>query len=107
MIAHPIRSTRDERVKLCEMLFEKFDVGSLHLQPSPVLAMYATGELNGLAVEIGHSLTQIVPVYDGIPLKQRNSLFFLRKRFFALIRRLQAAQFRWRTSHAKDDFASG
>eukprot|EP00505_MAST-04D_sp_SCG-Rhode-Island_P003401 Stramenopile-MAST_4_protein_3401 len=52
----------EELVQIC---FEKFDVPRLGFVPSPILAMYGTGRMEGLVVDIGHETTNIDICIDG------------------------------------------
>jgi len=58
-------NTKQDRQKLTELLFEKYEVPAFYLSKSPVLSSFAAGRANGLVVEMGGGHTTIVPVYDG------------------------------------------
>lgn len=47
------------------MAFERFNVKGFFLQNSLLLSIYSSGELTGLAAELGDSYGQICPVYQG------------------------------------------
>ncbi len=44
-------------------MFETFNVPALYLCTSSQLALYASGRTTGLVVNIGDSMTEIVPCY--------------------------------------------
>ncbi|KAF0725960.1 hypothetical protein Ae201684P_016206 [Aphanomyces euteiches] len=48
------------------IMFETFNVPALCISYPAVLALYATGRINGCMLECGDGVTQIVPIYDGI-----------------------------------------
>lgn len=54
---------------MAEVLFESFAISGLNLMKSPVLALHATGRTTGVALEIGYSCCQAVPVFEGFPLQ--------------------------------------
>ncbi|KAJ6226836.1 actin-related protein [Anaeramoeba flamelloides] len=53
---------------IIEILFEKFHVVSLLCVPSPVLALVPFKKHVGLVIDLGHSESTVVPVYQEIPL---------------------------------------
>lgn len=50
-------------------MFEFFNVPNTALIPKLVLPMYANGKTCGLTVDSGFNQTQVVPVYEGYPLR--------------------------------------
>ncbi|KAI8907383.1 actin family [Gorgonomyces haynaldii] len=61
---------KEDREKLCELAFEKFDMPGLYLGRSAVLSAFAAGKSTALVVDSGASLTSVVPVYDGYVVKK-------------------------------------
>ncbi|EPY21454.1 actin-like protein [Strigomonas culicis] len=57
-----------QRQKMAEILYEKFNVPALSFGLSPVLALYAAGLSTGVSVELGYSLSHVVPVFQGVSL---------------------------------------
>ncbi|XP_020637669.3 uncharacterized protein LOC110073140 [Pogona vitticeps] len=53
------------RVKMTELMFERFMVPALYLSVQAVLAAYASARIMGLVVDSGNGVTHTVPVYDG------------------------------------------
>lgn len=51
---------------LSRMFFNDFQVPALYFASGSVLALNAGGLTTGLVVDIGHSTTSVVPVYEGI-----------------------------------------
>jgi len=60
----PVNAKAD-RVKYCEIMFEKFNVPGFYISPSALLSLYASGRTNGCVVDFGHSTTDIVPIDQG------------------------------------------
>ncbi|XP_072169957.1 uncharacterized protein [Diadema setosum] len=63
----------DSRAKMAQILFEKFEACGVHMVNQAVLSHYATWDRWGscsLVVDIGDSVTDIVPVYEGFIIHQ-------------------------------------
>jgi actin-related protein len=61
-------SSKSNRMKLAETLFETFNVERLHIANSSMLGLYSYGKTSGLVVDCGFNVTSTVPVYEGYPL---------------------------------------
>eukprot|EP01080_Neovahlkampfia_damariscottae_P004494 gene4494-7874_t len=72
-----IGNTEIHRQTNSQILFEKFSIENLYSIPSEVLTLYGTGRVNGLAVSIGASRPNIIPIYDGYPLIEQYIVFEL------------------------------
>ncbi|KAH9034677.1 actin-like ATPase domain-containing protein [Lactarius hengduanensis] len=59
---------RDTYERIGQIFFERFNVAAFTILDRPMAQLYATGALSGLVVDIGDTLTDITPVYDGLPL---------------------------------------
>lgn len=46
-------------------MFEQFNISGLYLINQALLALYDTGRINGIVIDCGYGLTQIVPVQEG------------------------------------------
>ncbi|KAJ6227058.1 actin-7-related [Anaeramoeba flamelloides] len=61
----------EQKEKLCEMLLETFQAPSLIYSLSSPYNLYQgsekTNNLTGISIEMGHSVTEIVPIIDGVP----------------------------------------
>jgi actin len=53
-----------DREEIAEIMFEKFSVFNIHMEPQPVMSLYSTTKTSGVIVESGDSMTQIIPVYE-------------------------------------------
>ena len=62
-------SSKENRAKVAEMLFEKFDVEKYHMANSSMLGLFAYGKTSGIVVDSGFNVTSTVPLYEGFPLQ--------------------------------------
>ena len=62
-------STKENRSKLSEMLFETFNVEKIHIANSSMLGLFSYGKTSELIVDSGFNLTSSVPLYEGFPLQ--------------------------------------
>jgi len=58
---------RDTYERIGQIFFERFNVAALSTLDRPMAQLYAAGALSGLVVDIGDTLTDITPIYDGLP----------------------------------------
>jgi actin-related protein len=66
LIAEPYFNPTSNREKMCQLLFETFNVPATHFDPSPVLALYSFGLTVGTVLDIGDGVCQSVPIYEGV-----------------------------------------
>jgi actin len=69
LILDSISMPADFRVKLSEILFENLRLQSINFMNTAVASLFAGGRTYGVAVEMGHSSTNVVPVFGGLILK--------------------------------------
>lgn len=64
-----------QRSKMMELFFEKFDAPAVFIAPSPMLAAFAHGRQTALVVDVGGGGTRVTPIIDGLVLRsaQRRS----------------------------------
>jgi len=62
-------SSKENRAKISEMLFEKFNVEKCHIANSSMLGLLAYGKVSGIIVDCGFNVTSTVPIYEGFPLQ--------------------------------------
>jgi actin-related protein len=62
-------TTKENRAKVAEMLFEKFNVQKCHIANSSMLGLMAYGKTSGIVVDSGFNVTSTVPIYEGFPLQ--------------------------------------
>lgn len=58
-------TTDKERDALAKILFEKYCVSQIHIEPQSVIALYSTAKQSGIIVDSGEIYTSIVPIYEG------------------------------------------
>ena len=61
-------SSKKNRAKISELLFEKFNVQKCHIANSSMLGLFSYGKSSGIVVDSGYNVTSTVPVYEGFPL---------------------------------------
>jgi actin len=57
---------KHHREKLTELMFESLNIGSFNLTSAPVLSFMTSGKSQGIIIESGHHITQVVPIYEHI-----------------------------------------
>lgn len=71
---HPLLITeaplnpRQNRDKMCEVLFEQFNVPCVYVSMQAVLSLYASGRTTGVVIDSGDGVSHVVPVYEGFAL---------------------------------------
>ena len=77
LISETSLNPKVNREKLTQILFDTFKVRGLYVANTAVLSLYSAGQFTGVVVEIGDTVAQIVPVFDGFVLPhsiQRSNL---------------------------------
>ncbi|KAI0305915.1 actin-like ATPase domain-containing protein [Multifurca ochricompacta] len=59
---------RDTYERTGQIFFERFNVAAFSILDRPMAQLYSAGTLSGIVVDIGETLTDITPIYDGLPL---------------------------------------
>lgn len=59
----------ENRKKMTEIMFEKFNVGAFYVASQSALALYTTGQTVGLVITSGEGTTNAVPIYEGCTIK--------------------------------------
>ncbi|KAL4858593.1 Actin-related protein 7 [Chlorella vulgaris] len=67
LLAEPNFLSRADRERLCQLMFEVFNLAGYYGADQAVLSMYALGRSSGTVIDIGHGKIDIVPVLDGAP----------------------------------------
>jgi actin len=68
-ITESLFNSSKERQEMAEVMFEKFSIFNIHIEPQPVMTLYSTTKTSGLIVESGEGMTQIVPIFEGYLVK--------------------------------------
>ncbi|CCG84038.1 protein of unknown function [Taphrina deformans PYCC 5710] len=70
MITEPSWNVAASRERTMEIAFEKMNVPASYLLKGVVAAAFASGKSTALVIDIGHGVTSVTPVYDGLVLKR-------------------------------------
>ena len=81
LFTEPIIHNKDQRMNLTEFLFEKYEIGGLFFCNSSVLSSFSYGKCSCVIFDSGHSQSNIVPVYDGMIIKNALNYFSLKGKF--------------------------
>ena len=65
LMTHSPFAEKIDRQWMAMTMFEKFKVKSFQLMNTAALSMYSTGNVSGIVVESGESLTYTAPVFEG------------------------------------------
>jgi actin-related protein 9 len=60
--------SREAYERTGQIFFERFNVAAFSILDRPMAQLYAANALSGIVVEVGDTLTDITPIYDGLPL---------------------------------------
>ncbi|GMM29734.1 actin-related protein 2 [Martiniozyma asiatica (nom. inval.)] len=71
LLTEPPMNPLKNREKMCDVMFEKYQFGSVYVAIQAVLALYAQGLSSGVVVDSGDGVTHIVPVYESIVLNHQ------------------------------------
>lgn len=70
LFSEPSIHNKEKRMKLTELMFEKFSIPSLFICKSSVLSSFAFGKCSCVIIDFGHSIMSVVPVHDGMTVKK-------------------------------------
>ncbi|GFE55144.1 actin II [Babesia ovis] len=65
LLSEPPLNPKMHREKVCQLMFENFNVPGLYMSPTSLLGLYGAGKTTGLAVDIGEGVAHAVPINDG------------------------------------------
>jgi actin-related protein len=65
-----IYNSNSDREKIAQIMFEKFNIFNIHIEPQPTMTLFSTSKTTGLIFESGDSCTQIVPIFEGYIIPQ-------------------------------------
>lgn len=70
LFSEPSHHNKENRMKLVEMMFEKYSLPALFICKSAVLSAFSAGRSTCLVFDSGHNTTTAVPVHDGYALQK-------------------------------------
>jgi len=70
LMSEPFNNPKAKREKLCEIMFEKFDVPGFYLAKNAVLSAFACNRTSGVVLDCGATHTTAVPIHDGMVLNK-------------------------------------
>ena len=81
LFSEPVIHNKDQRIKLTEFLFEKYQIGGLFFCNSSVLSSFSYGKCSCLIFDSGNAQSNIIPVHDGMLIKNALNYFSLNGKY--------------------------
>lgn len=81
LFSEPVIHNKDQRMKLTEFLFEKYQIGGLFFCNSSVLSSFSYGKCSCIIFDSGNAQSNIVPVHDGMVIKNALNYFSLNGKY--------------------------
>ncbi|CCH43928.1 Actin-1 [Wickerhamomyces ciferrii] len=66
LLTEPVWNTAENRTKSLEIALEQFEFPGFYLASTPTCVSFALGRPSALVVDIGHDITSVTPVVDGM-----------------------------------------
>jgi centractin len=64
LLTESLFSSNSDRDKIAQIMFEKFSVFHICIEPQPLLTFHYSNKNSGLIVETGESYTQVIPIFE-------------------------------------------
>jgi len=77
LFSEPIIHNKTQRMDLTQFLFEKYEIGGLFFFNNSVLSSFSYGKSSCIVFDSGHSQSNVVPVHDGMIIKNGINFFNL------------------------------
>ena len=77
LFSNPIIHNKTQRMDLTQFLFEKYEIGGLFFCNNSVLSSFSYGKSSCIVFDSGHSQSNVVPVHDGMIIKNGINFFNL------------------------------
>jgi actin-like protein 6A len=81
LFSEPVIHDKDQRMKLTQFLFEKYEIGGLFFCNSSVLSSFSYGKTSCLIFDSGNAQSNIVPVHDGMIIKNALNYYSLNGKY--------------------------
>ena len=81
LFSEPVIHDKDQRMKLTQFLFEKYEIGGLFFCNSSVLSSFSYGKTSCLIFDSGNAQSNIVPVHDGMIIKNSLNYYSLNGKY--------------------------
>ena len=81
LFSEPVIHNKDQRMKLTEFLFEKYQIAGLFFCNSSVLSSFSYGKCSCIIFDSGNAQSNIVPVHDGMVIKNALNYFSLNGKY--------------------------
>lgn len=64
LITESLFSSNSDRDKIAQIMYEKFSVFHICIEPQPLLTFHYSNKNSGLIIETGESYTQVIPIFE-------------------------------------------
>merc|ERR1712141_393464 len=65
MLTEAPMNPKNNREKMCQIMFETFDVPEFYVGVQAVLSLYSSGRTSGIVMDSGDGVSHCVPIYEG------------------------------------------
>lgn len=62
LIPEPLMNPKDQKAKIAEIMLEKYEISSIFLPFPNYLSFLSAGKLDGISMDSGEGITQIMPI---------------------------------------------
>ncbi|KAJ8086375.1 NuA4 histone acetyltransferase subunit [Marasmius tenuissimus] len=70
LVTEPAWNTTENRERMAEIMFEEFQVPAFYIANTGVLNTFAAGKGTALVIDVGQSVSSVIPVVDGFVLRK-------------------------------------